>query len=418
LSTVEELYKERTQRIQDAIRLKQPDRVPLWFQDLSFFPANFAGISYKEAFYETNKLFDAYTRTILYYQPDMYFNPGHAIHTPGQALEILDCRQIKWPGYGGQSSNFSFQFIEAEYMRADEYAALLADPSDFTVRTYLPRVFTALKPFTGLPPLKGLLMGYFGIPMASAFASKDAAKALESFYKAGLETLKQARAAGQFQEKMAGLGYPLSCGAITLTPFDIISDTLRGMKGAMLDMYRQPDNLLAAIDRLLPMSIETAILNAGMSGTPGVFIPLHRGADGFMSLQQFEKFYWPGLKKLLLALIENGITPFPFFEGSYTDRLDYLAELPKGKILGLFDSTDIFKAKEKLGHVMCISGMMPLSLLQTGSHEDIRRYTRQLIDVVGRDGGFIMGPRSAMDECDPVKVKVWVDYTREYGVYR
>jgi uroporphyrinogen-III decarboxylase len=418
MSAPEGLYQERSKRIQDAIQLKQPDRVPLWFQDLSFFPANFAGISYKDAFYDSDKLFDAYAKTILHYQPDMYFNPGHAIHTPGQALEILDCQQIKWPGYGGLSPNFTFQFIEEEYMKADEYAALLADPSDFTVRTYLPRIFSSLKPLGALPPLKGLLMGYFGIPAASAYVSEDVVKAMESFYKAGLEILKQARAAGRFKEKMDGLGYPLSCGAITLTPFDIISDTLRGMKGAMLDMYRQPDKLLAAIERLLPMTIDSAIVNARLSGTPGVFIPLHRGADGFMSLKQFEIFYWPGLKKLLLALIENGITPFPFFEGSYTGRLDYLAELPRGKILGLFDSTDIFKAKEKLGDVMCISGMMPLSLLQTGSPEDIKQYTRKLIDVVGKGGGFIMGPRSAMDECDPDRVKVWVDYTREYGVYR
>jgi uroporphyrinogen-III decarboxylase len=418
MSTNEEQYQERIKRIQDAIQLKQPDQVPLWFQDLSFFPANFAGLSYREAFYNSAKLFDAYAKTILYYRPDMYFNPGHAIHTPGQALEILYCRQIKWPGYGGFPSHGTFQFVEEEYMRADEYAPLLADPSDFTVRTYLPRIFSSLKSFGTLPPLKGLLMGYFGIPMASSYVSEDVVKAMESFYKAGLEILKQAQAAGRFKEKMDSLGYPLSCGAITLTAFDIISDTLRGMKGAMLDMYRQPDNLLAAIDRLLPMTIDSAIANARMSGTLGVFIPLHRGADGFMSLKQFEKFYWPGLKKLLLALIDNGITPFPFFEGSYTDRLDYLAELPKGKILGLFDSTDIFKAKEKLGKVMCISGMMPLSLLQTGSHEDIKQYTRKLIDVVGQGGGFIMGPRSAMDECDPVRVKVWVDYTREYGVYR
>jgi uroporphyrinogen-III decarboxylase len=418
MSAQPELYQVRSKRVHDAIQLKQPDRVPLWFQDLSFFPANFAGISYKDAFYDSDKLFEAYTKTILYYQPDMYFNPGHAIHTPGQALEILGCQQIKWPGHGGLPPNITFQFVEEEYMLADEYPALLADPSDFTVRTYLPRIFTALKPFANLPPLKGLLMGYFGIPMASAYASREVTRAMESFYRAGLETLKQAQAAASFKEKMDGLGYPLSCGAITLTPFDIISDTLRGMKGTMLDMYRQPDNLLAAIDRLLPMSIDLAVAGAKASGTLGVFIPLHRGADGFMSLKQFEKFYWPGLKKILLALIDNGITPFPFFEGSYTDRLDYLAELPKGKILGLFDSTDIFKAKEKLGNVMCISGMMPLSLLQTGSHENIQQYTRKLIDVVGRDGGFIMGPRSAMDECDPVKVKVWVDYTREYGVYK
>jgi len=40
-----------------------------------------------------------------------------------------------------------------------------------------------------------------------------------------------------------------------------------------------------------------------------------------------------------------------------------------------------------------------------------------LIDTVGKDGGFIMGPRSAMDECDPERVKVWVNFTKEYGKY-
>lgn len=29
-----------------------------------------------------------------------------------------------------------------------------------------------------------------------------------------------------------------------------------------------------------------------------------------------------------------------------------------------------------------------------------------------------MGPRSAMDECEPDLVKVWAAFTKEYGVYR
>ena len=118
------------------------------------------------------------------------------------------------------------------------------------------------------------------------------------------------------------------------------------------------------------------------------------------------------------ALIDEGLTPCPFFEGDYTSRLEYLAELPKGKILGLFDSTDPLQAKEILGNTMCISGMMPLSLLQTGTPESIREYAKKLIDIVGKGGGYIMGPRSAMDECDPERVKVWVNFTKEYGVYQ
>ena len=98
-------------------------------------------------------------------------------------------------------------------------------------------------------------------------------------------------------------------------------------------------------------------------------------------------------------------------------RLKYLAELPKGKILGLFDATDIYKAKEALGDVMCISGMMPLSLLQVGTPDSVREYAKKLIDVVGKGGGFIMGPRSIMDEANVELVKIWVEFTKEYGVY-
>ena len=85
----EALFKERQQRIQDAIALKVPDRVPIWFQDLGFFPARYAGITYKEAMYDSGMLFSAYKKTIMELAPDMYFNPGHCIHTPGDALEAI-----------------------------------------------------------------------------------------------------------------------------------------------------------------------------------------------------------------------------------------------------------------------------------------------------------------------------------------
>lgn len=415
--TPEELYKEREQRIKDAIQLKVPDRVPIWFQDLSFFPAKYAGITFEEAMYDDDKLFTAYKKTITYFEPDMYFNPAAAFHTPGEALETLDCKQLKWPGHG-VSPYHTFQFIEGEYMKADEYDAFLDDPSDYTIRTYLPRVIGTLEPLKTLPPIKEFLLGYFGLPVSSAFTLPEVVSAFESFYKGGLAILRHNSAVASFQKEMKDLGFPLSCGAITLVPFDVLSDTLRGMRGLMLDMYRQPDKILAAIDKLLPMMIGLAVSATKASSNPGVFIPLHRGAHGFMSLKQFETFYWPSLKKLILALIDEGLTPFPFFEGDYTSRLEYLAELPKGKVLGLFDSSDPVKAKEILSDTMCISGMMPLSLLQMGSPENIKEYAKKLIDVVGEGGGFIMGPRSAMDECDPERVKIWVDFTKEYGVYK
>jgi len=91
-----------------------------------------------------------------------------------------------------------------------------------------------------------------------------------------------------------------------------------------------------------------------------------------MSLKQFETFYWPGLKKLILGLIEAGMTPCVFLEGDYTTRLPYLRELPRGKVLAMIDATDIFKVKEIVGDTVCIMGGMPLSLLSTGTPDAVR----------------------------------------------
>ena len=155
-------------------------------------------------------------------------------------------------------------------------------------------------------------------------------------------------------------------------------------------------------------------------GTGGLrlgFSALHRGSDGFMSIKQFEKFYWPGLKTVIMSIINRGVTPFIFFEGSWDQRLEYLRELPKGKVLGWFDRTDLFRAKEIIGDMMCICGDMPLSLLQTGTPEQVKAYAKKLIDVVGKGGGFIMGSNTSLDDARPDLVKVWVDFTKEYGVY-
>ena len=106
-----------------------------------------------------------------------------------------------------------------------------------------------------------------------------------------------------------------------------------------------------------------------------------------------------------------------FFEGNFTSRLEYLLELPKGKMLARFDTTDFVRAKEVLKGHMCIQGNVPSSLLQTGTVQDVKDYCKKLIDTVGKNGGFILSPRSSTDEVKPANLKAMIDFTHEYGVY-
>jgi uroporphyrinogen-III decarboxylase len=81
------------------------------------------------------------------------------------------------------------------------------------------------------------------------------------------------------------------------------------------------------------------------------------------------------------------------------------------------DRTDIFKAKEILKDHLCIEGNVPCSLLQIGSVPEVQDYCRKLIDVVGKGGGYIMGPRSSTDEVKPENLKAMIEFTKEYGRY-
>jgi hypothetical protein len=408
-----ELLKERTQRIEAATQLKVPDRVPI-SASFSYLPAKYNGLLCEDAFYNTEKWLAACKNTILHFAPDIC---TVEIPISGPVLETLGSKQVMIPGHG-TSACHSHQFVEDEYMKTEEYDEFLRDPSDYVIRTFIPRTYSKLTALAQLPRLSRWYFGWPEIWMVSYFGRPEFVEAMEAVTKASKEAMKWLKLVGQYSVDMEALGFPAYTGTVTLAPYDLLPDLLRGMKESMLDLYRRPEKVLEACEKvLLPIMIEKALGDAKNNKNKRVFIPLHRGAEGFMSKKQFETFYWPTLKKLLITLVENGLTPVPFFEGDYTSRLEYLLELPKGKIVAHFDTTDLAKAKKIIGHHICIQGNMPASLLQTGTPEDVKKYTRNLIDNVGKDGGYIMSSRGSLDEANPELVKVWIDYTKEYGKY-
>jgi hypothetical protein len=407
------LYRERTTIIRDCIEMKVPARVPV-FPSEGFFPILHAGFSMKEALYDYDKITEAILTYVQEFQPDAWF--GALAYVPGPCFDILEYKLYDWPGHG-LPDDLMYQMNEGEYVVADEYRQLAADPTDFFMRKYLPRVFAALEPLQKLPllptiqemPMTGSALVPFGLP--------DVQGALKALMEAGNEALRWMQSVGALGGQVRALGCADWAGAAAKAPFDAIGDTLRGTKGMMMDMFRHADELIEACERFVPLMVEMAVGTVNVTGVPLVFMPLHKGADGFMSNAQFEKFYWPTLKQVMLGIVEEGCVPVMFAEGGYNQRLEIIADFPKGKCIWWFDQSDMQRVKEVLGDVSCIAGNVSTALMAAGTPDEVKAYCKNLIETVGQDGGFILTNGCGIDHAKTENVRAMMEAGQEYGVY-
>jgi len=421
--TPEELFAERTKRLDDATQLKIPDRVPVAPLDQGFF-VKYAGQTWAEVMYDFEKAIAASKKTITELNFDAYFVPS--IPSPGQVYDILNFKQLRWPGArldANRVGNSTYQFVEPgtgyEAMPAEDYDWFLDDPTDYIIRRHWPRIAKGLEPLRNLPPMHNVV-GYwqFGT-LLRAFGSPEIGGAFETLIEAGREHLRLTQSMGPFIEEMTKLGFPPLGLAGGMAPYDYFADFLRGTQGSMVDMYRNPDKLKKAVQRVIPWVIQGGLDWARLSSalSKRVVIPLHKSAGGLMSNEQFKEFFWPSLRQVMIKIIDEGFTPYVYTEGIFTDRLPIIKDVPKGKVVYHIES-DIFKAKEMLGDTACLAGGPPGPMMNLGSPEEVKDYCRKLIDVVGDGGGFIMDAELPLVTAKPENVKALVEFTQEYGVYK
>ncbi|MCE5254905.1 MAG: uroporphyrinogen decarboxylase [Actinomycetia bacterium] len=407
-------YKARVDRVVKAIDLEEPDRVPVRL-NTGFWPAKSAGLTAYEAMTETERAAKAWKDFNLSFKPDLSCDPVHNT-VPVSMFEALDYRLYSWPGHG-VSKEAGYQYVEREWMSPEEYDHLISDPSDYMLRVYLPRTVGA---FTGFAHLSSLF-DFIELPFVSghvgAWGTDDMAAGLERLAAAARSVNDWTKIIVPVMGEVAGLGFPPYAASATKAPFDILGDTLRGTKGVIVDMFRRPEKVLAACERLIQVAVDWPLKRPGSPSTPVCFIPLHKGADGFMSDEQFRTFYWPSLRATLLGLIEEGMVPFLFAEGRYNSRLEAISDLPKGTTIWLFDQTDMARAKQTIGQVACIQGNVPLSLLHAGTAEQVAEYTRKVIDAAATGGGFILDFGAVADEGKDENLHVMMKTAWEYGVY-
>jgi len=216
-------------------------------------------------------------------------------------------------------------------------------------------------------------------------------------------------------------GYPVLGGGDVFTPLMMLS-CCRSMTKFTMDLHRIPEKVEAVMDAMIDDLIEISISGTksiGISAPTGIptrSVILERGGGFVYPLTIFERFEFPYLKKMAEAFIAEGITPILHFDSDWILNMPYLKELPKGEFFIQLDSkTDIIKTKDILRDHNCIMGDVPPSLLSIGTTHELEAYCKNVIDVVGEGGGFILGVGCSVPvDAKFDNLKVMIDTAKNY----
>lgn len=403
-------YKEKVSRLRKIYDMESHDRpVADLFMGANEYIVRRKGIVGKDIIYDHAKLREPVLDFHREFDPDLSVN---AMPYPGKPWEMLDFKLYIW---GGQKlpDDFAIQAVEGEYMTADEYQDFIADPTAFWLKTYLPRAYGALAPMAMLPDFPRISESVDTIDLLIPFGAPPFQEMLQKMMEAGNELMKILGEVGQTAAMVAAEGYPSMGSNIVKTPFDYLGDTLRGTKGILMDMFRHPKDLQAACEAYVPLLVKSIVGASDRTGAPCAMYVLHKGADSFMSDEQFKTFYWPTWKQVMMALYEEGITNYLFIEGSYNTRLDYLAEMPEKSLVCHFDQTDMKRVKDVLSDKQIIAGNVPASMMAAGSVDEVRAYCEELVELFEDAPAYILAHGCYFENTTDEKIQAFIDSVRK-----
>ena len=412
--TKQELFTERRKRVDAAIALTEYDRVPI-SPKLGFFYGSAYGISSYATLTDLRNVIpgvkaymEEFPAADIVWPPAVY---------PALAAKAVGSEWIKFPGYeDGIGLNESYQILDGEYMSAEEYSEFCFDPTHFILTKWFPRRNKNLAGLAKINVQDPIEFGMFS--SIASFADPEVMQAFDALAQAGKYSLQWLMGGGEISGIIEDEGFILGPQVGTTCPFDMLADTFRGMINTVMDVKERPDELLEVLNVMQGLMLRNALGAAIALKREFYLIPLHMGVDEFMSPDDYAKFYWPGLKALIMACIDNGITPYIFTEGNYNTRLEQLCDVPPGKVVYMFEKVDMKRAKETVGKVACINANLPTATLMFSTPEKVADETKRLLDICAPGGGFMMDTSIPVDRCPKENLHAMFDTVLKYGNYK
>ena len=389
MKDVEKLREERTQIFSDVFDNKIPKRVPIDVSLSLTVVADYGNIDRKAAYWDPTLLQEAAEKLCELIPSDSCVYGG-TVYTPSSSQTLDSINKV-------MSDTGFMQHPNTQCMYEDEYDELIEDPYAFIIDKCLPRIYRALDPEVN--------------PGRAMFAlAQDVTMGQLYFQKAASLT-------GKLYEKF---GYPVRPrGTFGRAPMDWIADQLRSFTGICIDVRRNREKLLKALDAIYPMMYKIGLPDnlENINRQAVTMFQLHMAT--YLREKDFAEIWLPSWKRLVTDYAALGMRCGAFLEHDWTRLLDYVYDLPTGMYF-TFEYTDPKKLKEKLGQKFVLGRGFPIKYLTSCTKDEVIDKTKEWLDIMAPGGQYIFG----FDK-DPVSLSdinlenliAVCETVLEYGVY-
>lgn len=411
MADYEKLYQERKTRVETAVAGGVPDRVPNTLM-VGTYPIHKAGITMAESMVDH----EAACKAMLgFYETHPQLDTGMVSNfmPAAKVLENLDVKNARWPGDPkGLDVNNTYQFIEFPTLQDGEYDEFFRDPAGFWITKHLPRTMGIFEFLADLDYYDMILGG-----AQNMLTSPNMIPLYKRLIAAAEENTRMMSIIGEYTGKLRALGFYDISGGGSATAFDMLGDTLRGTFGMMPDLLEERDNVKRALELFVKKHIAQSLGFCKATGSKYAWVMLHKGFDNFISDKDYAELYWPYLQQWILALIDNGITPVVYTEGSYTTRLKYLKDVPPHKVVYHFEKVDLKLAKKELGDIACLMGGFPVYTVRYGTPKEIDEQVKETLDIMAPGGGYLFTTGYSLEDCPEENMDAVLEALEKYGKY-
>ena len=375
----------RRQRVAKTFKREIPDKVPIFLAAETYVPY-YAGVELKDI-----KTYDQALEIGIKVAEELQYDCTYFPYLPNNLLQ----KRISDILGGGMMvvSDDCIKQIDPNLitiMEEEEYPDFIKDPFNYLLETVFPRRFKTLAIENQEEKYKKLVDFFVELNKVSEYFSRF--------------------------ENEAGIAI-LQDNQLFFNPVDYLFDYLRSLN-IIRDIKVRPEEVrdagLALVDGILKYTAQREPIEYKT-----YFCPMH--LPTYLSPKDFEKTYWPSFKRLTEGVVSQGHNIMFEFEVDYSHLFEYLQDLPKTNIAGIFEMKDMKLVKEKLGKTMAIAGGLDTNILYHGTKQDCIDMVKRLIDDLAYDGGYFLTPGTPL--CGPIdakpeNLKAAFDFANEYGVYK